>query len=918
MAFRLLDLLQSSLPQSAGDPPLTGPNAGLFVPTAGVGPANTGIQPPVVSPLPQQNQVDSLGRRSAQDIARRMVEAHKRGLIARRQRDLTAEKFILHIDGAADFQWADIFHGARVEIPRIISEFRKQENLLRPIVDNAVAHHTTMPLRFFADSSPDRRARNSAMIDAIWANYLAEQQDLNALSADALYLAMASGFCPLHAYWREDINDQYEPIDATSGSRPTPGPGMIDMFVGNPFDTVFDRSARRGSVYWSSYGRLLPADIVRQAFDHVQGINSLQGSIRIPSASLYQRVARDWRVSELGMHGTSVIDLGRGYQEGEEEMLTLLCREVAPGIDAQWPQGRLQIVAVPGEVDFRRNQGNPSHALLLADQPLPAGDFSWSLIYSHHRGDDVLGKPWVEDLDDLQVDLNIALSKRWEHALKMAEAPIVGPGGALGEDMMDIGGYNYMEIEPSLAAWRPRVMEWPSEIIQALSNECNEKRTAMYTIGGYQAASRGQAPGSRTAYRAILALQQADDTIHGPVNARFRRSLCDFMVKCWKQMKVFGSVPWLIDIVGDEYAYLVDPYVSSQHLSEKPPKFKLVNAFGPNPELRAQEVLDLVTLRGADGQVFLTTDEARRQYPNQTIFDSQGDPKSVQKRRARTIATAFSTFANQFRQHIGQPWINPPQPNQPLTSPADPKVQQAAMWVFAQIETKYPRLQDDDLTSHLNTLSEIVQDETADPIARLAAMKRQQLYFQWQASMAGPGMVGKGPNVNINIKGELDPVQSTQIATQEGFKTPPPNPALLQAANGGGGGGPPGPGGPPAGPGGPMLGPGGPPPGMGGPPGPMGSGTPLGSPAGRPLGTPVGTPSIATGAARNQQLAARVQNPQPHAAPTVHHSAPRAVNHLDVARQRIAGHPIPTAPGGVVPPQQQTPPRAALRRSVRP
>ena len=654
---------------------------------------------PVITPLPGRNQVDAIGSRSRQELARLVLRGHKSGLHARRERDLVSEKLLLHIDGSGDFQWADILYGQRVEIPRLISEYRKSENMLRLVVDNAVAHHTTMPLRYLAESAPDRRSRDRALVDMLWINHVAETQDFNGLFADALYMAMPSGFCPVHCYWREDGTIDYEPIQG--GDREllaSPQPGVLDCWVGNPFDTVFDRGAKRGSARWASYGRVLPAAMVRAAFDHLPEARGLEGSTRIPSAAEFQRIARSWKMSGLGVHGSSVINERRD-EEGDEELLYVICRETLPGVDQDWPEGRLQVIAVPGAADLRRGEGQSDRAVLLADQPLPAGDFSWSLVYSHHRGEDIHGKPWVEDIDQLQVDLNIALSKRWEVINRMIEAPIVAPGGAIGEDMTDLGGYNLLEVEPSLASWRPRVMEWPASVLTALDKEVEDKRRAIYTGGGYQASSRGESPGSRMAYRAIVALQQADNTVHGPVNMRFRRSACDFAVRCWKQMKTYGDVPWLIRIAGDEYAHLVEPYIDSTKLSDLPPTYKLVNAFGPSPELRAQEVLELMATKGADGEPFLRTEEARRQYPNPLIFDDESHPKAVQRRRAKTVSNAIAHLVQKFREQTGLE-------EQDITHPW---VQQAALQVFQQMEAVYPRMRDDDLMAHLAALSEITQ-----------------------------------------------------------------------------------------------------------------------------------------------------------------------------------------------------------------
>jgi len=695
----------------------------------------------VVSPVPARNQVDAAGVVSGPSLARSILESHMNALQARRAHDLQSEKLLLHIDGAGDFQWADIYEGQRVAIPPSVSEFRKSENLLRPVVDNAVAHHTTMPLQYFAKTRPDRASRERGLIDTLWANHLTEVQDLNGVFADALYTAMPAGFCTVHAYWRDDAVEQHEPSGPAGGPQLyQPSPGMIDCWVGNPWDTVFDRAAKRGSINWASYARVLPADAVRSHFGHIPGVAGIQGTTRMPSSAAFQRIARSWRLTGLGIHGHPVKDYRQG-DRGAEELLIVVCRESLPGVDPRFPDGRLQMIAVPEASDLRARDGNTSHAILLADQPLPGLDFSFTLFYSHHRGEDVEGKPWVEDMDALQIDLNIALSKRWEYTLKMANAPIVAPGGAFSEDMMVVGdGYDVIEVEPGAAGWRPSVMQWDPSVLQALSLEIREKRSAIYTLGGYQAASRGEAPGSRIAAKAIEHLQRADSTVHGPVNVRFRRAACDFMGICWKQFKQYGDVPWLLEVVGDEFGYLVEPYVDKTKVSSTPPNYRLVNAFGTTPEQRGQEVLDLMARRGADGQVFLTTEAARRAYPDQMLFGDEVNPRAVARRRAKTIATHFHTLARRYREQTGFEG----------TAMNDPGVQQAAQWVFMVLESKYPRMRDDDLNAHIAALSEITQDETADAIARIAAVARLNLYFQWQMQMAQPAAMTSG-------RGQLPP-----------------------------------------------------------------------------------------------------------------------------------------------------------------
>ena len=694
-----------------------------------------------LAPAMGLNEADGLGHRSSAEIAKRVLKNHKAGLDNRRERDLLSEKLLLHIDGSGDFQWADIYEGTRVVIPRMLSPYRKTENVLRLIVDHAVAQHTTMDLRFLAEAPSDRRSIERSILDTLLVNHIAHEQDWNGLFAEALYLAMATGFCPVHGYWRDDGSHQwYDPVGYASGDAAMApggeqgysqdiGPGMVDCFVGNPFDTVFDRGATRRSIHWCSYGRMLPAALVRQAFGHVPGVASLEGATNVPSASIFQMIAKSWNLAGLGVHGSPVMQTRR---RDDEELLYTVCLEIAPGYDPQYPEGRLQMIAVPGNVDLRSGKGGGS-PLLLVDQPLPAGSFSFSNFYSHQRGNDVHGKPWAEDIDQLQVDLNIAKSQRWRIINKMAEAPIVTSGTAMREEMTEINGYGILEIEGGMNSFVPQVMQYPPSIVAALDSEIGDLRQAMYTGGGYQAVSRGESPGSRMPYRAIIALQEADRSIHGPVHLRFKRSATNFARRVWRQFKSYGDVPWVIKNVSGDYRHLAEAWIDKSSVSDEPPSYKLVDAFGASPEMRAQEILELAQVQTPEGPL-ITRDEVRKNYPNQAIFDEPGRPGEVQRIRAKAIAQKIHDAAKAFRDQY----------QFMETDPRHPWIQQAGMMIFYELEETAKRMRDDDLMAHLATLSEITQDETADPIARVAAEMRQELYFQWQAEMMGMPLNSEG------------------------------------------------------------------------------------------------------------------------------------------------------------------------------
>ena len=697
------------------------------------------IQPEVtVAPALEQNELSQGNRVTNDATAKEILDLHLGGLEVRRQHDLLSEKLLLHIDAGGDLQYAEIYDNTRIVIPPNVAEYKRTDNLLRSVVDNAVAHHTASPFKFFAESPPDREAREKALMDSLWINYVSWQQDLNGQSADAMYTAMASGFCPLHAYWSESTADQHEPINHAAvdlegqlNQLQNPQPGRLDIWLGNPFDTVFDNAAKRGSIHWGSYGRVLPAKPVKRVFGHMPGVDGLQGTTTVPTASQWQRIAAKWNLDGIGRHGNPIIT---NAGNNSEELLTVICREVQPGYETSWPRGRLQIIAVPELTDQKRSLRS-AKAILLYDGDLPGGDFSFENFYSHHRGDDVHGKPWIEDMDVNQSDLDIALSERWEYIQKMKNTPMVAPGGMISEDVLNLNGYDILEIEPTAGSFTPRVPQWPSDVLTALEREIDDKRSSIWRTGGYQAASRGESGGSRQAGKAILALQSADNSIHAPVNQRFRRSMTNFAQnQCWKQMKMYGNVGWMIDIVGDEYEYMVEPYIDRTKLSDRPPAYHMVNSFGASPEARAEEVLQLSQVRTSDGLPFINNEEARNAYPDRNIFSRRANPKVVAARRAKTVAAQFHSLAREVREQTSfDEW-----------DMQHPWVLEFAKQVWMQIEQGFPRMRNDDLQAHIDSLTEITQDETADPIARNAALRRQDDYFKWQAMMAAQMMPAPG------------------------------------------------------------------------------------------------------------------------------------------------------------------------------
>lgn len=696
---------------------------------------------------------ESRDPRTDADLARRVADAHTRALSSRKRHDLTTQKYMLHVDGEGGAQWADLYHGEELMVPLSLSSSqRPQENLLRPILLNAVAYDTTQPFRFAVESAGDPESRQRARMDALFANQLSQRQNFNLVAAEAEMFALCHGSAPMHVFWREDTAaGAWEPAYLPDGGAATPGPrrGMIDLFAGDPLDFVLNRGARRGSVHWASYGRTLPAEIVRQLAQRPD----LVGSRRLGSAAQFQRTLRTWMAdSLLGIHGSAAIGAVTD-EDPEEELIALVCREWAPGADTQHPEGRLVVVALQGRATTSRTGGSQDsqgtgEAILLHDSALPGACFSWELLYGDTRFDDPLGKPFAADLDDLQMRLNGYLALGDEYVVRATSAPLVRPTGMSADtDLWEPDAE--LEVEPVQGAMPPYFLGPYDKHITFLEAKAEGCRQAMFRIGGYQAASRGESKSGDPA-ALVLALQQADKTIHGPRNQGFQRSVNGLMQKAWRQMKTFGDVPWLIDLAGEEATDLAEPYLDKTKLSENPPNYKLVNSFGVTPEAAAQELTGLVQLKGADGLPVLSTADYRARYPNASIFSETVDAAATKKRRANTINNRLRVAVSKARNAYGLPPYRP-------GDPPGPEVPQLAAMLWPGLVQAFPQKRDDDPQVHVDALSELTQDENEDPIVRALAEQRQGLYYAWQAQiaaraaaaqMAAAGGVGAPGNPN--------------------------------------------------------------------------------------------------------------------------------------------------------------------------
>lgn len=674
---------------------------------------------PGTLPSEGQRTAASYGPREAKEIADEAVDFYERGSRAKRLRDLTAEKYALHLDGSGGSQWYDLYYGTRMKmVPQLKTAPRLQNNQLRPIIDNVVAHLTTQDYRYVVESRKDKESRERALIDQLIVNYHCRKQRWNTLWIEAKYTAAVYGFCPVHQMVRQDlVSDPYEAVlAARPNGQPMQGPRRVqlDAFVGNPWGMVFDAGAKRGSVHRCVWERVLPADLVRQAFSM-----EIEGDEHTPSASQFQRIAQRWLTQSFMVHGTPALHAGRG----NTELVALLYDEIPPGILPDWPDGRLCIIGMAGASSADVEGGvKKGRAKLLWCDKLPGASYSFVRVYSHQRMDDVLGKPFIEDLDEDQIQLN-QLESMANEFLRRANKPPLASSGNVDVKSLGYEGDTVFEVEPLAAGeLELRYLEYPARHIPLLERKIERVLQGMYRKGAYQAASRGELP-SGASGKALIASQAADDSILGPIVSRTKAELEDFAGLGWRLLKEFLDVPLVIDSVGNQFGYLAPSYVDRTMMSEREPTFSLVSSWGTSVEAKAQQLLNLYGMRDAAGEQVLSTRELKLAWPDRSMWGDFEDPREYRERKAKSINKMIQQAGEQVRLQMPQLAM----------AMSDPMLQMVAQQLAMQIDQVEPVLMDDDLELNIELLSLLTQDTSEDPLVRQTARVRQLILFEWLA-----------------------------------------------------------------------------------------------------------------------------------------------------------------------------------------
>lgn len=729
------------------------------------------LEGPAFEPLPKPPRFPAFPHikteEDAQERARVVAARHRKGLERRRQRDLLAEKNLAHLSGD---MWVDVVNGTLMPVPQVPGSYRTHENRLSMLVANMVAYHTSSPYRFRAQPRADLKDRRFSVVDTAIANDIAESQGLNQMVAAALSIGAAYGHGILRAVFREDaVTDPYPTIaGAPEASLEAEGldvggemrRGFVDIYLGDPWSTVYDPGATRFGVHRESHERITPIEIVRRAFPQAPEIEELKPSPRIVSASRYQRMQASLNsISNWTGSASLAVEAPSGEgKDGEGDLVALIVEETAPGFDPDWPDGRLTIVALDGGSADER-EGGMGEPRLMHEGALPGGVMSGERFYPsafQASGDDVLGMPWVHDLVGRNQELNVFLSLRGDWLRKFSRPPMIANEAFT--TFSDPKGFS--EGSPIWNHTGGPVPQFlmPPQGQGEVQAFIVDVRTVMDTLGGYNAASQGQLKAGTSGY-AVRQLAAYDDTMFGTAANGIARSNCSLMQKCHALVREHLTVPWLIRTVGGDNGYLASPYIHREQLSAEPPRYQLVSAQGTEAD-RVGELDKLVVMADGAGTPVFTAEDYRRSHPDRGIFPPENETSVLKRRRALGINAFIVDAAMAWRTETGI---------EIGAEGSEGAEKEGVAAILAELnrDNRTRIMRDDEIQFHIDTLSEITQDGESDPVAVGVAEGRQDAYYATQQQQAaGAQMQGQPPQGGQQQAGQ--PQQITQDQQAQG------------------------------------------------------------------------------------------------------------------------------------------------------
>lgn len=713
--------------------------------------------PVVGGPAPMQPYSPTFRQDEAEARARAQAvwERHRKGREAKSERDLNADLCLAYLDGQNQGQWLDIQYGQIVRVPQDEGSIRVQDNLLAMVVSNAVAYHTSARIRVLARPRSDSRSRKRSQVDTLLVNDALRRNQYEQLLACVLGIGGATyGVGLIHAFWRDDQSaPEFDPYAvAAEGEQGGYGPkvrrGFVDLVVGDPWSTVFDKGSTRHCVHRVSYERTVPLSLAQQAFADVPGARDLKGSERLASAS---RLQRSLRLSRTWATGGPSRLLTEGAGDGDE-LVALIFEETAPGVDPEWAKGRLTVAALSGSASGDPREGQAGEPVLLFEGPLPGGVLSVERFYlcPPEMTDDVYGRPWIEPLLENQQTYNMMWVRVMNYIAKLSDPLLVAQANMIDKDDLSMrGGLHSTRLLEYMAGQSPFYLQI-QQGLQDVMTALDRAEQSLYRKAAYNASSRGEGKAGDAAAK-VVALSKADDSLHATAAAAIAEATCSLCRRIHAITRAHLTVPWVLETAGRDVDYLASPYVYASQMSEEPPLFEQTTGWGL-PENRQQQLLNLLGQTFPDGTPLIDKDDFWDQWPDQSLRPLGNETAKLQKRRAKQVTEWIRTAAQEYRQAVGEDSAND---------------YQGAAEIFQRLMQGplRPR-RDDDHQFTVTSLSEVTQDAESDAVAVLVAEWRQDYHYQMMGQQVQPAEQPAPGAQPQQPQQQADPAQQQQAQQQ--------------------------------------------------------------------------------------------------------------------------------------------------------
>jgi hypothetical protein len=338
-------------------------------------------------------------------------------------------------------------------------------------------------------------------------------------------------------------------------------------------------------------------------------------------------------------------------------------------------------------------------------------------VYADDSWDDVLGRPWVAGgLDDAQIELNQIVTLEKEYLRRHSRTQMLAQEGSIDDNTL-----SYLDDAIiRYAGEKPSFLNPPTAPQGLFQQAISAVEQYMYTVGGWQKASRGEGNAGDSGAKVAM-LGEADDSIFATTNLEFYRSVSDGIQLGHALARESMFVPTTLNVSGVDMNRLAGRGITGADLMEDDPTFTLVQG-SASPDAQTQQLLNLATTQTPSGDALLTVDEFHETVPDPSLRRLRPEIDTIRRARPyeinRAIEDACAEAAEQAQQ-MPPEWM-------PML----------AEEIYLQIGEAYPLEDGDDPQMNMDALDELILDGTTPALVRQVARLRRQDHQMWAFMLA--------------------------------------------------------------------------------------------------------------------------------------------------------------------------------------